>query len=52
MKEAAWQVTQLTKLPVGVQPQITPQELLAAEEVIRNDPQVIELAAAVGKCFT
>ena len=42
-------MTKLTKLPVGVQPQITPQELVEAEEVIRSDAKVIELAAAVGK---
>ncbi|KZT38380.1 peroxisomal copper amine oxidase [Sistotremastrum suecicum HHB10207 ss-3] len=43
-----WTVDSLEKLPVGVQPQITVQELILAEETIRKDPKVIELAAAVG----
>jgi primary-amine oxidase len=41
-------VEKMTKLPVGVQPQITVQELLMAEETIRADERVIKLAAEVG----
>jgi primary-amine oxidase len=38
----------MTKLPVGVQPQITVEELLLAEETIRADERVRKLAAEVG----
>jgi primary-amine oxidase len=44
-----WQVNTITQLPEGVQPQITPEELLACEDILRADPQVIKLAADVGQ---
>lgn len=43
-----WTVDGVTKLPEGVQPQITFDELLESEERIRNDPEVKRLAAEVG----
>ena len=46
--EPKWVVEKLTKLPVGVQPQITVQELIMAEETIRADEGVRKLAADVG----
>lgn len=37
------------KLPKGVQPAITLEEMDAAEEVVRNDPEIIRLCAEVGE---
>lgn len=45
-----WNVETLEKLPEGVQPQISVEELIAAEQIVRNDPKVQELARAVGGC--
>lgn len=42
----------MEKLPTGVQPQITVQELIAAEAAVRADPRVIECAAAVGESLS
>ncbi len=42
------QVTRCTKLPEGVQPGITPEELCLAEEKVREDPRCVEAAAKVG----
>jgi primary-amine oxidase len=39
----------IEELPEGVQPQITPEELIACEDILRADPGVIKLAAEVGK---
>ncbi|TKA52316.1 hypothetical protein B0A53_04784 [Rhodotorula sp. CCFEE 5036] len=36
------------KMPKGVQPAITLEEMDAAEEVVRNDPEIIRLCAEVG----
>lgn len=33
----SWTIDDLTKLPEGVQPQITVEELLEAEEIVRKD---------------
>jgi hypothetical protein len=38
----------MLKLPEGSQPQISPGELMACEEIVRNDPRVRELAKEVG----
>ncbi|KDQ19347.1 hypothetical protein BOTBODRAFT_27929 [Botryobasidium botryosum FD-172 SS1] len=46
--DSAWRVDVLTKLPEGTQPQLTIEELLEAEEHVRNDETVIKLAAEVG----
>lgn len=39
----------LEKLPEGVQPQISVEELLLCEKIIREDKQVQKLAADVGE---
>jgi hypothetical protein len=36
------------RLPDGVHPQITPEELDQADEAVRRDKKVIELAAEIG----
>jgi primary-amine oxidase len=46
--EGTWNVESLLKLPEGTQPQISPDELLLCEEVVRNDPRVQKLAKEVG----
>ncbi|GAA6012761.1 hypothetical protein JCM10207_005352 [Rhodosporidiobolus poonsookiae] len=38
----------IEKLPEGVQPAITMEELNESEEVVKNDPEVIRLCAEVG----
>lgn len=38
----------MDKLPEDVQPQISVEELLMCEEIIRADERVIKLAAEVG----
>ncbi|KAI0710687.1 peroxisomal copper amine oxidase [Earliella scabrosa] len=43
-----WVVDTLEKLPEGVQPQISVEELLLCEEIIRADERVIKLAGEVG----
>lgn len=50
LKEGQWEVDTVEKLPEGVQPQITVEELLLCEKVIREDKVVQKLAADVGKC--
>lgn len=46
-----WAVETIEKLPEGVQPQISVEELLLCEEIIRADERVRKLAKDVGKCF-
>ncbi|KAK4704122.1 primary-amine oxidase, partial [Phenoliferia sp. Uapishka_3] len=41
-------VDSVEKLPKGVQPAITMEELSISEEAVRNDPEVIRLCAEVG----
>lgn len=36
-QESAWTVDTLAQLAEGVQPQITPEELLEAEDIVRKD---------------
>ncbi|THU79486.1 hypothetical protein K435DRAFT_823888 [Dendrothele bispora CBS 962.96] len=43
-----WVVDKLTRLPDGVQPQISVEELIAAERIVKADKKVQELAAQVG----
>ena len=43
-----WGVEIFEKLPGGVQPQISPEELLACEKIVRDDPQVRKLAKDIG----
>lgn len=45
-----WHVDEITQLPEGVHPQITPEELIACEAILRADPRVCKLAADVGLC--
>jgi primary-amine oxidase len=47
--EGFWNTESLLKLPEGAQPQISPGELLACEDVVRNDTRVQELAKEVGE---
>lgn len=48
LKDGQWEVETLEKLPEGVQPQISVEELLLCEKIIREDKQVQKLAADVG----
>ncbi|KAI0084516.1 peroxisomal copper amine oxidase [Irpex rosettiformis] len=48
LKDTTWVVDTLEKLGDGVQPQISVEELLLCEEIIRNDERVIKLAKEVG----
>lgn len=43
-----WAVDTLEKLPNGVQPQISVEDLALCEEIIKRDERVIKLAAEVG----
>ena len=45
-----WTIEAITELPEGVQPQISIEELIACERIVRNDKKVQELAKAVGTC--
>lgn len=47
-RDGEWVTETLTKLPEGTQPQISVDELLAAETTVRNDPRVQKLAAEQG----
>jgi hypothetical protein len=44
-----WNIESLLKLPGGSQPQISPGELLACEDIVKNDAQVQALAKEVGE---
>ena len=47
--EGTWSVESIVKLPEGTQPQISPEELLQCEDIVKNDPGVQALAKQVGK---
>lgn len=47
--EGSWNVESFLKLPEGTQPQITPGELLACEDIVKNDARVQALAKEVGE---
>lgn len=49
LKDGQWEVDTIEKLPEGVQPQITVEELLLCEKIIREDKRVQKLAADVGE---
>lgn len=49
LKDAQWELDTLEKLPEGVQPQISVEELLLCEKIIREDKRVQKLAADVGE---
>ncbi|KAG8888903.1 hypothetical protein FRB98_006445 [Tulasnella sp. 332] len=44
----AWTVEVIETLAEGVQPQITVEELIECDELVRSDPVVLKLAAEVG----
>ncbi|TFY63045.1 hypothetical protein EVJ58_g3471 [Rhodofomes roseus] len=48
LKDGKWEVDTVEKLPEGVQPQISVEELLLCEKIIREDKKVQKLAADVG----
>lgn len=48
LHDGQWQVEKLDKLPEGVQPQISVQELLECERIVKESKRVQELAAEVG----
>jgi primary-amine oxidase len=47
-KDAKWTVETFEKLPEGTQPQISVQELIQCEEIVKKDPTVQKLAKDVG----
>ncbi|KAG8888609.1 hypothetical protein FRB99_004096 [Tulasnella sp. 403] len=42
-----WKVDAIKQLPEGVHPQLTVEELLQMDELVRHDPTILELAAKV-----
>ncbi|KAH8835989.1 copper amine oxidase [Flagelloscypha sp. PMI_526] len=47
-KESDWAVETFTALAEGVNPQISVEELIEAENVVKKDPKVIEIAKELG----
>ena len=47
--EGQWSVDALDRLPEGTQPQISVQELVAAEKTVKADKRVQQLAKEVGR---
>lgn len=52
LKGDVWEVQTIDKLPEGQQPQISVEELLLCEDIIRADERVQKLAKEVGECFS
>ncbi|KAI0077943.1 hypothetical protein K474DRAFT_1660954 [Panus rudis PR-1116 ss-1] len=48
LNDGEWAIDAVEKLPEGVQPQISVEELLLCEDIIRADERVIKLAKEVG----
>ncbi|THH31254.1 hypothetical protein EUX98_g2908 [Antrodiella citrinella] len=48
LQNGVWEVSVIEKLPEGVHAQISVEELLMCEEIIRKDERVIQLAKDVG----
>ncbi|KAJ3558405.1 hypothetical protein NP233_g11516 [Leucocoprinus birnbaumii] len=48
LKEGQWEVEKITQLPEGVQPQISVQELIECEKIVKSSKLVQDLAAEVG----
>lgn len=44
-----WEMESLTLLPEEFHPQISPEELIECEEVVKNNPQIQKLAKDVGE---
>ncbi len=47
--DGKWSIQGFERLSEGVQPQISVEELVACEKVVKNDPRVQQLAKEVGK---
>jgi len=47
-KDPKWTIETFEKLPEGTQPQISVQELIRCEEIVKKDPTVQKLAKDVG----
>lgn len=50
--EGKWSVDTIEQLPEGVQPQISVEELIACEKVVKADKKIQELAKEVGPCVS
>ncbi|KAK0500956.1 copper amine oxidase [Armillaria luteobubalina] len=48
LDDGKWSVESLEKLPEGTQPQISVQELVACEKIVKSDARVQQLAKEVG----
>lgn len=48
LEDDEWTIRTFVQLPDGLEPQITPEELNKADEAVREDANVIKLAAEVG----
>lgn len=51
LHDGKWEVENVTQLAEGVQPQISVQELIACEKIVKSSKRVQELAAEVGKGY-
>jgi hypothetical protein len=51
LHDGKWEVEKVVQLAEGVQPQISVQELIACEKIVKNSKRVQELAAEVGKGY-
>jgi primary-amine oxidase len=49
LHDGQWEVEKMVQLPEGVQPQISVQELIECENIIKGSKLVQELAAEVGE---
>jgi len=52
LQDDEWKVELIEPVPEGTKPQITIEELIRCEEVIKNDARVQALAKEVGKLVT
>lgn len=51
LTDGKWTMDTLDQLPAGSQPQISVEELVAAEQIVKSDPQVQKYAKDVGEPF-
>lgn len=49
LRNGQWEVEKLVQLPEAVQPQISVQELIECEKIVKGSKRVQDLAAEVGK---
>ncbi|XP_006453965.1 hypothetical protein AGABI2DRAFT_196562 [Agaricus bisporus var. bisporus H97] len=47
-RNGQWEVEKMTELPQGTHPQITVQELISCEQVVKSSPLVHKVAAEIG----